>query len=58
MLNSSLMRGDFMLGFYYKVSCVYFTKKPDHFHGFRIGIFDTKDRAEAVVATIKEKPGF
>ncbi len=44
--------------FYYKVSCFYITKQPDHFHGFHIGIFDTRDKAEEVVVTIKEKPGF
>ena len=47
-----------MIKRYYKVSCFYITKLPDHFHGFHIGIFDTKERAEKVIETIKEKPGF
>ena len=47
-----------MIKFYYKVSCFYITKQPDHFHSFHIGIFDFRERAEKVVETIKEKPGF
>ena len=47
-----------MIKFYYKASCFYITKQPDHFHEFHIGIFDTKERAENVAETIKEKPGF
>ncbi len=47
-----------MFEFYYKVFCFYITKQPDHFHGFHIGVFDSKERAEKVVETIKEKPGF
>lgn len=47
-----------MIKLYYKVSCFYITKQPDHFHSFRIGIFDSKERAEKVVETLKEKTGF
>lgn len=47
-----------MLKFYYKVYCFYITKQPDHFRSFYIGLFYSKERAEKVVETIKEKPGF
>lgn len=43
---------------YYKVTCFYITKDPDHNHRFDIGIFDSRDKAEQAVCTVSGKPGF
>ena len=47
-----------MLKTYYKVYCFYVTKEPEHFHGFDIGIFDSREKAEQAVEQIKDRPGF
>ena len=43
---------------YYKVSCFYITREPDHIHRFGIGIFDSRDKAEYAVRMVIDKPGF
>jgi len=47
-----------LLKTYYKVYCFYITKEPEHFHGFDIGIFDSREKAEQAVEQIKDRPGF
>ena len=43
---------------YYKIIYFFITKKPEHFHYFDIGIFDTKWQALNVVKELKTKEGF
>jgi len=44
--------------FYYRLMHFFITKKPDHFHGFDIGIYDKREKAVAAIETLKTKPGF
>ena len=43
---------------YYKLTHFFITRKPDHFHGFDIGIYDTKEKAIAAMESVTTKPGF
>lgn len=47
-----------MLKVYYQVKCFFITKKPEYFHSFDIGIFDTMEKAQNAVELVKEKSGF
>ena len=42
----------------YKLTHFFITKEPDHFHGFDIGIYDSKEKAQAAMELLLEKPGF
>ena len=42
----------------YKLTHFFITRQPEHFHGFHIGIYDSRDKAEAALAEVKDKPGF
>ena len=53
-----IKKEELFLRVYYKVSCFYITKEPDHIHRFGIGIFDSRDKAENAVCVVSEKPGF
>ena len=44
--------------FYYRLTHFFITKKPEHFHAFDIGIYDTKEKALAALEELKAKPGF
>ena len=43
---------------YYRLTHLFFTKQPDHFHSFDIGIYDSKEKAEAALTEVRDKPGF
>ena len=43
---------------YYRLTHFFITKQPDHFHSFDIGIYDSKEKAEAALAEVRDKPGF
>jgi hypothetical protein len=36
----------------------FITAKPDHFHYFYIGIYDSKETANDALNQLKDKPGF
>ena len=42
----------------YHLTHFFITRQHDHFHGFDIGIYDSKEKAEAALAEVKDKPGF
>ena len=42
----------------YRLTHFFITKQADHFHGFDIGIYDSREKAEAALAQLKDKPGF
>lgn len=44
--------------FYYRVTHFFITRKPEHFHGFDIGIYDSIEKAHAAIELLKTKPGF
>ena len=44
--------------FYYRVTHFFITRKPEHFHGFDIGIYDSIEKAYAAIELLKTKPGF
>ena len=43
---------------YYRLTHFFITRQPDHFHGFDIGIYDSKEKAQAALELLKTKPGF
>ena len=43
---------------YYRLTHFFITKQPNHFHSFDIGIYDSKEKAEAALAEVRDKPGF
>ncbi len=47
-----------MIKVYYKVSCFFITRNPEHCHNFFIGLFDSKEKAKNAIEKIKYKPGF
>ena len=42
----------------YRLTHFFITKQADPFHGFDIGIYDSREKAEAALAQLKDKPGF
>ena len=42
----------------YRLTHFFITKQPDHFHFFHIGIYDSKEKAEAALSKVKDSPGF
>jgi hypothetical protein len=44
--------------FYYRLTHFFITRQPEHFHCFDIGIYDSKEKAEAAHFKVKDKPGF
>jgi hypothetical protein len=43
---------------YYRLTHFFITAKQDHFHYFDIGIYDSKEKAQAALELLKTKPGF
>ena len=43
---------------YYRLTHFFVTRQPEHFHHFDIGIYDSKENAQAALAQLKTKPGF
>ena len=43
---------------YYRLTHFFITAKPDHFHHFDIGIYDSKEKANDALNQLKDKPGF
>ena len=43
---------------YYRLTHFFITRQADHFHYFDIGIYDSKENAQAAMDLLKKKPGF
>ena len=43
---------------YYRLTHFFITRQPDHFHGFDIGIYDSKEKTQAALEYLRTKPGF
>lgn len=43
---------------YYRLTHFFITRQPEHFHWFTIGIYDSKEKAQAALDLLKTKPGF
>ncbi len=44
--------------FYYRLTHFFITRQPEHFHWFDIGIYESKEKAQATLAHLKTQPGF
>ena len=42
----------------YRLTHFFITRKADHFHYFRIGIYESKEKAQEALELLKSKPGF
>jgi len=42
----------------YRLTHFFITCKADHFHYFNIGIYESKEKAQAALELLKSKPGF
>ena len=42
----------------YRLTHFFITAKPDHFHYFDIGIYDSKEKVNDALKQLKDKPGF
>lgn len=42
----------------YHLTHFFITRQPDHFHVFDIGIYDSKEKAQAALEHLRTKPGF
>jgi hypothetical protein len=43
---------------YYRLTHFFITKQAEHLHYFDIGIYNSKAKAEAALAEVRDKPGF
>ena len=43
---------------YYCLTHFFITAKPEHFHYFDIGIYESKEKANDALNQLKDKPGF
>ncbi len=43
---------------YYRLTHFFITAKPDHFHFFDIGIYDSKEKANDALNQLRDQPGF
>lgn len=44
--------------FYYRLTHFFITRQPEHFHWFDIGIYESKEKAQAALEQLKTQPGF